>query len=329
VRTIDVEELSWDWREAFEAARSATAAASTMPFAPSLGGEAARLAAERKMVVADLRAFARVHGLDVAVDHLAVSVPDVRRLLGLPPDVTTCVFNLDGVLLPSASLHAAAWKETFDKFLLERAERTRGHFVTFDPRDDYYAHIHGRPRLDGVRVFLASRGIRLAEGSADDAPGTETVHGLANRKRAALLRRLERERLDALRGSRHYLEVAREAGLHRVVVSASANAVQMLNQAGLRPLVEAYVDGSAMDAEHLHAKPAPDTLLAACAKVAADPHHAVAFETTPAGLAAAHTAGFELVIGVDDGGNLRMLRGDGADRVVGSLAELLEQQVAA
>jgi HAD superfamily hydrolase (TIGR01509 family) len=329
VRTIDVEELSWQWREAFEAARSAAVAAAAVTRPAAGNGHLAHLAAERKLVVADLRALARVHGLDVAVDHLAVSVADVRRLLGLPPDVTTCVFNLDGVLLASASLHAAAWKETFDQLLVRRAERTGGDFATFDPRGDYYAHIHGRPRLDGVRAFLASRGIRLPEGTPADAAETETVYGLANCKRESLLRRMAGNRLEALRGSRHYLEIAREAGLHRVVVSASANAGQMLDQAGLAPLVEACVDGSAMGVEHLHAKPAPDTLLAACSRVAGDPQHAVAFETTSAGVEAAHTAGFEVVIGVDDGDLAPALRREGADRVVGSLADLLEEQVAA
>lgn len=326
MRAIDIEELAWHWRQALQAAQAAATA-------PGNGLTAAdrhlgRLASERQLVARELRALSRLYGLDVSVDHLALATSDVRRLLGLPPDVTTCVFNLDGVLVPSASLHAAAWRETFDEFVLRRTERTRGRFAPFDLSGDYYAHIHARPRLEGVRALLASRGIRLPEGGLDDPPGTETVHGLANRKREALLRRLRANRLDALAGSRHYLEIAREAGVRRAVVSASANAAEMLDDAGLSPLVEVCVDGAAMEADHLRPKPSPDTLLAACAELAADPRHAAAFETSPAGVAAAREAGFEVVVGVDDG-LTPGLRRDAVDRMVVSLAELLERQVAA
>jgi beta-phosphoglucomutase-like phosphatase (HAD superfamily) len=327
VRTIELEELAWHWRQALQAAQ--IAATASPDGHPPRRRHPRDLAGERKLVVDGLSSLARMYHLDVAVDHLALSATDVQRLLGLPSDATTCVFNLDGVLVPSAALHAAAWREAFDEFVLRRSERTRGQFTPFDLRGDYYDHIHARPRLEGARALLASRGIRLPEGAPDDAPGAETVHGLANRKREALLRRLRADRLNAVAGSRHYLEIAREAGLHRVVISASANAPQMLDESGLRPLVEVLVDGTTMEQEHLHAKPAPDALLAGCSKIDSDPHHAVAFETTAAGIAAAHTAGFELVVGVDDGSAWPDLRRQGADRVVGSLAELLEQQVAA
>lgn len=327
MRTIDVEELAWHWREALRSAQRAERASGTgRPRAPSRSKD---LAAETRQVVEGLRGLAHAYGLHVAVDHLALSVSDVQRLLGLPPDVTACVFNLDGVLVPSAAVHAAAWREAFDEFVLRRSERTHGAFAPFDLRGDYYAHIHGRPRLEGVRALLASRGIRLPEGAPGDPAGAETVHGLASRKREALLRRLSADRLNAVAGSRHYLEIAREAGLHRIVTSASANARQMLAESGLGSLVEVCVDGSTMEREHLQAKPAPDTLLAGCEKLGTDPHHAVAFETTAAGVTAAHDAGFELVVGVDDGATWPHLHSQGADRVVASLAELLEQQVAA
>jgi beta-phosphoglucomutase-like phosphatase (HAD superfamily) len=327
VRTIELEELAWHWRQALQAAQIA-ARASAGPHSPGRG-HSRDLADERKLVVEGLSNLARAYRLEVAVDHLALSASDVRRLLGLPSDATTCVFNLDGVLVPSAAVHAAAWKETFDEFVLRRSERTRGEFTPFDLRGDYYAHIHGRPRLEGARALLASRGIRLAEGAPEDPSGAETVHGIANRKREVLFRRLRADQLKALAGSRHYLEIAREAGMHRIVVSASANALQMLDESGLRPLVEVCVDGATMEREHLHAKPAPDALLAGCSKIDVDPRHAVAFETTADGIVAAHTAGFELVVGVDEGTAGSDLRRRGADRVVGSLAELLEQQVAA
>ena len=330
MRAIEVEELAWQWREALNAAQAAAIAAGRIAGAGNLARtHLSHLAAERKLLVHDLRVVADVHRLHLDVGHLALSVPDVQRLLGLPNDVTTCVFNLDGVLVPSAVLHAAAWKETFDEFVLRRTERTRGRFEPFSTYQDYYAHIHAKPRLEGVRALLASRGIRLPEGAPDDPATAETVHGLANRKKEALLRRLRSNRLDALRGSRHYLEIAREAGLRRVVVSASGNAMQMLDGAGLRQYVDECIDGATMLAEDLHAKPAPDTLLAACEHVASDPHHAVAFETTTDGVAAARRAGFGLIVGVDDGTMAAPLHPGGADLVVSSLAELLEQQVAA
>jgi beta-phosphoglucomutase-like phosphatase (HAD superfamily) len=329
VRAIDVEELVWQWRVALEAASNANTAA-----AAAIGGSfptrhVAQLAAERKLIVRDLAAVAAVHRLAVDVRHLAVTAPSIQRLLGLPSDVTACVFNLDGVLLPSAALHAAAWRETFDEFVLARTERTHGEFAPFGLHDDYYGHIHGKPRLEGVRALLASRGIRLPEGSSADLAGAETVHGLANRKKEALLRRLALDHLPAFDGARHYLELAREAGLRRVAVSASANARHMLVRADLASLVEECVDGTTMMTEHLSAKPAPDTLVAACLAVATDPGHAVAFETTSEGVAAARHAGFELIVGIDTGETGAELRLGGAHRVVSGLGQLLEQQVAA
>jgi len=329
MRAIEIEELAWRWQEALEAAQSATSAESAVVRGNVTDRHFKQLAAERKDVVQALEGVARVHRLDVHLAHLALPAYAVQQLLGLPADVTACVFNLDGVLVPSAAVHAAAWKETFDAFILERAERTRGRFAPFDPVGDYSRHLHGRPRLDGVRDFLASRGIRLPEGHAEDAPGTETVHGLANRKKEALLRRLQANHLEAFAGSRLYLEIAREAGIHRVAVSASANAPQMIEGAGFTPLIESCVDGRTMELEHLRSKPEPDVLLAALAAIGADPHRAVAFETTAAGVEAARSAGFELVVGVDPGEAAGALRRGGADQVVTGLAELLERQAVA
>src|SRR5262249_45169178 len=140
----------------------------------------------------------------VLLTHRLSAPRATRRMLGLPEGVLACVFAVDGVLTASAALHAAAWAETFDELLSRRVERTgerRAPFMPFEAGDDYFVHIHGRPRLDGVRGFLASRGIRLPEGSPDDPPGAETVHGLANRKNEALGRRLEREGVTAFAAS--------------------------------------------------------------------------------------------------------------------------------
>jgi len=327
MQAVEFEELAWQWREALQAAANATAAASRIERHPPK--KLAGMDPERAAVERSLAEVALTHHLPVGAARLALATGDVRELMGVPRDVTACVFNLDGVLIPSAAVHAAAWRETFDRFLLERSELPHGRFEPFDLHRDYYAHIHARPRLEGVRSLLASRGIRLPEGTPSDPPELETVHGLANRKKEALLRRLRHDRVNALEGSRYYLEAARQAGVHRVVVSASANALQMLEGAGLDPLVEQCVDGKMMEAEHLHAKPAPDTLIAACAKVAAEPSRSVAYETTASGVAAARGAGFELVVGVAASEEAKALLGGGADRVVESLAELLEKQAAA
>jgi len=276
-----------------------------------------------------LQALAREWHTPARFMHLMVSPSEARRLLGLPPEVAACVFNLDGVLIGSAALHAAAWTETFDEFISNRIERTGGRFAPFNPLVDYPELIHARPRLDGVRAFLASRGIRLPEGDTTDAPGAATVHGLANRKNLALLRRIDEHGVTAFAGSRSYLELAHEAGVHCAVVSASANTETILARAGLTELIEERVDGNTMRAEQLRAKPAPDTLLAACRKLGVEPQRAAAFETTRAGVIAGRAAGFDLIVGVDGGGDAAGLRAEGADFIVTGVDEILERRVAA
>jgi beta-phosphoglucomutase-like phosphatase (HAD superfamily) len=241
--------------------------------------------------------------------------------------VDACVFELEGVLTGAASIHAAAWAETFEDLLLGRAERVGerlGPYAPFNPRTDYKAYIHGRPRLQGIHAFLASRGIRLPEGSANDPPGAETVHGLANRKNHALLRRLAAEGVRAHAGTRHYLEAVREAGLHSAVVSASSNTSAILARAGLDRLIDVRIDGRTIESEHLHAWPAPDVLLAACDGLEVQPRHAAAFESLPAGVAAGHRAGFGEVIAVERHGATETMREQGADLVVRDLDELLD-----
>jgi beta-phosphoglucomutase family hydrolase len=254
---------------------------------------------------------------------------DAKRLLGLPAHLEACVFNLDGVLIESATLHAAAWQRTFDEFIWERIERTKGQFPPFDPRADYARYLHGRPRLDGVRAFLASRGISLAEGAADDRPGLETVHGLANRKNEVLRRRIEEGGVNAYEGSLTYLRTVLDAGVHTAVVSASANTARILERAGLAPFIERSVDGNAMVANRLRAKPEPDTLLRACDELGVAPDHAAAFETTRAGVEAARAARFAVVIGIDQFGQEAALRAAGASPVVPGLAEILDERLAA
>jgi HAD superfamily hydrolase (TIGR01509 family) len=311
--------LALQWRSAFRAARDALSTHEGLP-----EDERRRRLHDLSLEIDATQALLR----DIAPEMppLLISPVEARRLLRLPPDVRACIFTLDGVLIPSAALHLAAWRATFDAFLLARAERTGAPYIAFNPLLDYPRHIHARPRLEGVREFLSSRGIRLAEGRVTDAPGKETVHGLANRKSELLLRQLTENGVHAFDGSHTYLELAREAGLRCAVVSASANTTPILELSGLASLVDERVDGDTIAREHLAPKPAPDTLLAACGKLGVEPSHVAAFETTAAGVVAARAVGFELVVGVDGsiGADPReRLKREGADVVVGAIAELL------
>jgi HAD superfamily hydrolase (TIGR01509 family) len=329
-RRRDLEAMGAAWWSALDAAESALRAAASTLTERDLRELRTRLSHERAATVALLEDVARAERSRARFSQLLVSRSNLRRLLRLPSYVTACVFNLDGVLIGSAALHAAAWAETFDPFLLERSERTGGRFAPFDrhapfdPRTDYWEHIHSRPRLEGVRAFLASRGISLPDGEPTDTPGAETVHGLANRKREALLRRLEQEGVRAFEGSRRYLECAREAGVRRAVISASANTDTLLERAGLATLIDERVDGAAIVAERLRPRPEPDLVLAACRRLGVEPGQAAVFETNAAGVAAARSAGVGLVVGVDPLGHGRALRSAGADLVAAGLAELLE-----
>ena len=156
-------------------------------------------------------------------------------------------FDLDGALTMSGEVHAAAWAETFDRFLLEQADLHHRPYVPFDPRHDYDDLLAGRPRLDGVRLFLGSRGINLPDGASDDAPGTLSVHGLANRKNQLLQHRLRREGVAVFSGSRSFLEVVRMARLSCAVVSPSANTDLFLKLARLESLIDVQIDGAAIE----------------------------------------------------------------------------------
>jgi beta-phosphoglucomutase family hydrolase len=245
-------------------------------------------------------------------------------VLGLPDGVTACLFDLDGVLTNTAAVHNKAWTEMFDTYLRDRAERTGEPFVPFDPAGDYNRYVDGKPRADGVRDFLASRGITLPEGGPDDPAGAETVHGLGNRKNEALLRRIRDDGVEVFEGSRRYLEAARTAGLRRVVVSSSANTREVLAVTGLIELVEGWIDGITIVTEGLRGKPAPDTFLAGARCVDVQPPQGVVFEDAIAGVEAGRAGGFGFVIGVDRVGHADALRAHGADLVVRDLAELLD-----
>jgi len=244
-------------------------------------------------------------------------------MLGLPTTVTACLFDLDGVLTNTAAVHNKAWTEMFDAFLRERSERTGEPFVPFDPHADYIGYVDGKPRPDGVRDFLASRGITLPEGSPDDPPGTETVHGLGNGKNVALLRRIDEDGVEVFEGSRSYLQAARDAGLRRAVVSSSANTEQVLEVTGLAEYIEARVDGVTLREQGLKGKPAPDTFLEGARVLGVTPEQAAVFEDALAGVEAGKAGRFGYVVGVDRVGQAEALAARGADVVVGDLVELL------
>jgi beta-phosphoglucomutase family hydrolase len=244
-------------------------------------------------------------------------------VLGLPESVTACLFDLDGVLTRTAVVHDAAWARVFDEFLRDRAERTGGEFVKFDPDHDYNEYVDGRPRADGVRTFLASRGITLPEGEPDDPPSAQTVNGLGNRKNEVLLDVIRHEGVHAYEGSVSYLNAAKAAGLRRAVVSASANCADVLKAAGIADLLEVRVDGIVAAEQHLRGKPAPDTFLAAARMLGVDPARAAVFEDAVAGVEAGRAGGFGAVIGVDRVDHSDELRANGASIVVKDLSELL------
>jgi beta-phosphoglucomutase family hydrolase len=244
--------------------------------------------------------------------------------LGLPEHVRGCLFDLDGVLTRTATVHAAAWAQAFDEFLKARSQATGEPFVAFDRVADYDTYVDGRPREDGTRAFLASRGITLPEGEPEDPPGTSTVQGLSNRKNEILLERLAHDGVEVYEGSVRYVEAVRSAGLRRAVVSSSANTEQVLKAAGIADLFEERIDGTVAHQRHLAGKPAPDFFLAGAAALGLEPSEAVVYEDALAGVEAGRAGGFALVVGVDRVGQSQELREHGADVVVSDLSELLE-----
>ncbi|MBY8880075.1 HAD family hydrolase [Actinacidiphila acidipaludis] len=240
--------------------------------------------------------------------------------IGLPDGVRACLFDLDGVLTPTAAVHAAAWKEMFDAFL---QDRDGAGFRPFDPVADYDTYVDGRPRADGVRTFLASRDIELPEGEEDDPPEAVTVHGLGNRKNALVLEKIRTEGVQAYPGSVRYVEAVRAAGLRTAVVSSSANCRDVLVSAGIEHLMDVRVDGLTILDRGLRGKPKPDTFLEAAKDLGVTAEQSVVFEDALVGMDAGREGQFGYVVGVDRVGQAEELRRHGADTVVTDLAELL------
>jgi beta-phosphoglucomutase family hydrolase len=241
----------------------------------------------------------------------------------LPESIRACLFDMDGVLTDTATVHAAAWKQTFDDSVRRGAERTGEPFRPFDAGADYDEYVDGKPRSDGVRSFLASRGIALPEGSPDDAPSAETVAGVGNRKNETVLRLIRERGVESYPGSVRFVHAIRGAGLRTAVVSSSANCREVLEAAGIADLFDARVDGTTIEHDHLDGKPAPDSFLAAARELGVEPAAAAVFEDALAGVAAGRAGRFGYVVGVDRAGQAVALRRHGADVVVADLADLL------
>lgn len=253
------------------------------------------------------------------------TTPDATKVRpNLPSAITACLFDLDGVLTRTAKVHAAAWKQMFDAFLLARSERTGGPFHPFDIAADYPRYVDGKLREDGVRGFLASRDIVVPEGSADDPPTAETVHGLGTRKNALVLDLIRTQGVDVYEGSVRFLEAVAAAGLRRAVVSASKNCQEVLEVTGMAHFFEVRIDGVVAAAEQLPGKPAPDTFLAAARALGIEPAHCAVFEDAVAGVQAGRAGNFGWVVGVDRRGEPGSLAANGASIVVADLSELVE-----
>jgi beta-phosphoglucomutase family hydrolase len=242
----------------------------------------------------------------------------VSHVLGLPDDIRACLFDLDGVLTQTAKVHQAAWKRTFDEFLHSR-DAGAAEFS----QADYNQYVDGKPREDGVRDFLASRGITLPEGADGDPADAATIRGVATRKNELLLRELDEHGVQVYEGSMRYLRAVKQAGLATAVVTASANGEQVVAAGGFADLIDARVDGVVAKRDGLRGKPAADSFLAGARALGVPPAQAVVFEDALSGVAAGRAGEFGFVVGVDRVGQADGLRERGADVVVQDLDELL------
>ena len=245
-------------------------------------------------------------------------------MFGVPDHIEALLFDLDGVLTPTAELHAVAWKRLFDDVLSERADRLGEPFVPFDQDTDYIRYVDGKPRVAGTRSFLASRNIDLPEGEPGDAPEAQTVAGLSARKDGYFTKLLRADGIKPYPGSLRYLDAVRAAGLHCAVVSSSRNAAEVLHSAGLDSYVEVRIDGVVANQDGLAGKPKPDTFLEAARRFGVAPTAAAVFEDALSGVEAGRAGGFGVVVGVDRTGRPDQLLAHGADIVVADLAELLD-----
>ncbi|NIM49188.1 MAG: trehalose-phosphatase [Gemmatimonadales bacterium] len=229
--------------------------------------------------------------------------------------------DLDGVVTKTAAVHAAAWKKLFDEFLSERAKLESTPFQPFDIDSDYPTYVDGKPRYDGVRSFLASRGISLPEGESSDGPGTGTICGLGNTKNQYFNAHLKQHGAEVFDDAIALIHGAKSRGLKVAIVSSSKNCTAILDAAGLADLFDAQVDGLELARLGLPGKPAPDMFLEAARRLGVEPQRAAVLEDAVSGVQAGRAGGFGLVVGVDRVGQAEALRNNGADVVVSELSE--------
>ncbi|KJK44198.1 hypothetical protein UK23_30345 [Lentzea aerocolonigenes] len=222
--------------------------------------------------------------------------------LGIPEQITALLFDLDGVLTSTAVLHRKAWKQTFESMGQPFSEQ------------DYLAYVDGKPRYDGVRSFLASRGL---------TPPEDEIRRIGDQKNDLVNQIIDEEGITPYPASVRYLQEARKAGIPIGVVTSSANAMRVLRAGDLLDYVDALVDGNVITASNLQGKPAPDSFLEGARRLKTAPEHAAVFEDALAGVKAGHDGGFGFVVGVDRGHQREALKTNGADQVVDELDELL------
>src|SRR5262245_57471769 len=234
------------------------------------------------------------------------------------------LFDLDGVITNTATLHATCWKQMFDEYLRKRAEQGGEAFRPFDLAADYRLYVDGKPRFDGVRDFLRSRGIQVPEGSPDDPADLETVCGLGNRKNELINDLIERIGVEPYDGTVRFIRQLRRDGFKIAVVTSSQNCAHVLKAAKLNHFFEVRVDGNTIEAEGLSGKPAPDTCFMAARLLGVEPARTVVIEDAISGVEAGSKGNFGLVIGVARKGNAEELQRDGAHLVVDDLGELVD-----
>jgi len=231
--------------------------------------------------------------------------------------------DLDGVITKTARVHATAWKRLFDDYLAQVSSQTGTAFEPFHLEEDYRLHLDGKPRHDGVRDFLMSRGLNLPPGDPSDSADRETLYGLGNKKDAYFETALHETGVNVYPGTVEFLHLAKDAGVKLAVVSSSHHCAEILEAVGLTPLFEVRIDGHEIDRLRLAGKPAPDSFWEAARRLAVEPHDAIVIEDALAGVRAGHAGGFGLVIGVDRRNQAEALREQGADIVVSDLSDLL------
>jgi beta-phosphoglucomutase family hydrolase len=260
--------------------------------------------------------------ISFAIGELSMRQPETERAI-IRERYDAILLDLDGVITDTASVHAACWKQMFDEYLLNRATLRGEPFRPFEIATEYRLYVDGKPRFDGVRDFLTSRGIELPEGSMDDPPEAETVGGLGNRKNDLVNNIIEEKGVEPYEGSVTFIRQLRHQGFKIAVVTSSQNCTAVLKAAKLDHFFDLQVDGNVIHAEHLAGKPAPDTYLRAAKLLGVEPSRAVVIEDALSGVEAGSAGNFGLVIGVARKGNAEELRRHGAHLVVNDLGELV------